>query len=240
MDKIDAIILAGGLGTRLRSVVSDVPKVLAPVNGRPFLDIILGALSKSGIIRRVVIAAGYMAEKVIEQYQGYNRFGIEIILSIERQLLGTGGAIKLALENTNSKYVMVLNGDSFIDISYIDLYKAHLQSSAQLTMVLKHVVNSNRYGSVALDGDKIISFQEKSDKATAGLINAGIYLFNRKLFDQVERDKVISMEKDLIPKMIKDDVCGIICNGRFIDIGLPETYSQVSNYLSEVLQRHES
>lgn len=234
MEKIDAIILAGGLGTRLRSVVSDVPKVLAPVNGKPFLDIVLGALVKSGIVGRVVIAAGYMSEKIIELYQNCSRFGIEITVSIEKQLLGTGGAIRLALDSTNTQDVLVLNGDSFIDIDFVALYKAHKQSNAQLTMVLKHVENSNRYGSVTLDGDRIASFQEKGEQTTAGLINAGIYLLNRKLFDQVEQYKVISMEKDLLPEMIRHDAYGFISEGRFIDIGLPETYEIVHDYLKEV------
>ena len=100
MDKINAIILAGGLGSRLRSIVADVPKVLAPVNGRPFLDIVIDSLAKSGIVDRVVLAAGYMSEKIIEQYQNGHRFGVEIFVSIEEQLLGTGGAIRLAMELT--------------------------------------------------------------------------------------------------------------------------------------------
>ncbi|MEI6609784.1 MAG: nucleotidyltransferase family protein [Deltaproteobacteria bacterium] len=234
MDKINAIILAGGLGSRLRSIVTDVPKVLAPVNGRPFLDIVIGSLAKSGIVDRVVLAAGYMAEKIIEQYQNSHRFCVEISVSIEEQLLGTGGAIRLAMELTDSQDILVLNGDSFIDVDYIALYRAHKQNNAQLTMVLKHVEDASRYGSVIINGDKIVLFQEKSNEIVAGFINAGVYLLNRDLFVHVAQNKIISMEKELLPDMIKHDAYGFISNGRFIDIGLPDTYKIVEDYLKEV------
>lgn len=233
MNKIDVIILAGGLGTRLRSVVSDMPKVLAPVNGSPFLDFLLSSIVKSNIVGRVVIAAGYMSEKILETYQNCSRFGVEVSVSVEKELLGTGGAIKFALERTTTHDVMVLNGDSYTDVDYGAFYKKHKQNNAKLTMVLKCVENSNRYGSVTLAGDKIVSFNEKCDLNSAGLINAGIYLLDRQLFDQVEHNKIISMEKDLLPEMIKTDAYGYITEGRFIDIGLPETYEKVDDYLQE-------
>jgi len=234
MNTINAIILAGGLGTRLRTLVSDVPKVLAPVNGKPFLDIIIRALAKSGIIDHVVIAAGYMAEKIIEQYRNCLEFGLRISISIEKQLLGTGGAIKLALNYTESQDIIILNGDSFIDIDYIAFYKAHKENSAKLTIALKHVDNASRYGIVILDNNRIVSFQEKKEKIIAGFINAGIYILNRDLFAQVAENKVISMEKEILPEMIKNDAYGYISNGRFIDIGIPETYEIADDYLKEV------
>jgi len=234
MDKINAIILAGGLGSRLRSIVADVPKVLAPVNGRPFLDIVIDSLAKSGIVDRVVLAAGYMAEKIIDQYQNSYRFGLDIFVSIEEQLLGTGGAIRLAMELTDSQDILVLNGDSFVEIGYIALYRAHKKNNSQLTMVLKHVENASRYGTVILNGDKIVSFQEKNNEIVAGFINAGVYLLNRDLFVHVAQNKIISMEKDLLPDMIKHNAYAFISNGRFIDIGLPDTYKIVEDYLKEV------
>jgi len=234
MDKINAIILAGGLGSRLRSIVADVPKVLAPVNGRPFLDIVIDSLAKSGIVDRVVLAAGYMSEKIIEQYQNGHRFGVEIFVSIEEQLLGTGGAIRLAMELTDSQDILVLNGDSFIEIDHMALYKAHKKNNAKLTMALKYVENADRYGTVILNGDKIVSFQEKNNEIVAGFINAGVYLLNRDLFVHVAQNKIISMEKELLPNMINQDAYGFISNGRFIDIGLPDTYKIVEDYLKEV------
>ena len=135
---------------------------------------------------------------------------------------------------TDSQDILVLNGDSFIEIDHMALYKAHKKNNAKLTMALKYVENADRYGTVILNGDKIVSFQEKNNEIVAGFINAGVYLLNRDLFVHVAQNKIISMEKELLPNMINQDAYGFISNGRFIDIGLPDTYKIVEDYLKEV------
>lgn len=234
MDNIDTIILAGGLGTRLRTSVSDLPKVLAPVNGKPFLDIVLHSLDQSGCVGNIVIAVGYMADKIIEKYKNSYDYSFAINFSIEKELLGTGGAIKKAMANTNSNDILVLNGDSYVDIDLRNFYTMHKKCKAQITIALKEVENANRYGKVNILNDGMItSFEEKVLNQSSGYINAGMYIFKRELFDSIEENKVLSLEKDLLPTLIKSKAYGFICDGKFIDIGLPETFNIASSYLKD-------
>lgn len=235
MKKLDAIILAGGKGTRLRSVVSDIPKPLAPVNGKPFLDILLSQLDGSDCINKVVLATGYKSEIVIGKYKDCKDYKFEILFSLERELLGTGGAIKKAIQLTESEDILVLNGDSYAEVNIRDVIKEHRDINTLMTIVLKEVDNVGRFGSVKLDGEKRIThFEEKKDIVNPGLINAGIYLIKRKLFDDVQEDKVISLEKDILPGLIHKGIYGYIAKGKFIDIGIPETYKSSGEYLREV------
>jgi D-glycero-alpha-D-manno-heptose 1-phosphate guanylyltransferase len=234
LDTIDAIILAGGLGTRLRETVRDVPKSLAPVDGKPFLDIILKTLRSSGNIKKVVIAVGYMAEKIIKRYHKGENFGLEIEFSIEKELLGTGGGVKKALAYCDSTDVLVLNGDSYVDISIPDFLTFHKQHNSLLSMALKEVENANRYGRVNISKDSsILSFEEKLPRQESGFINAGMYLFNKELFNDVEEKKVLSLERDLLPNMIKKRSFGFVCHGKFIDIGTTESFGIASEYLKK-------
>jgi len=234
MERISAIILAGGLGTRLREVVTDVPKPLAPVGGQPFLDILLEQLATSGCISHVVLAIGHLAEKVVATYQGRTEFGFSIGFSIEQELLGTGGAINLALAKTVSPLVLALNGDSYVDVDLQSLIAAHQAHGGAMTMVLRQVADANRYGSVTIDAsNRVVSFAEKSPAQLGGLINAGVYLFRRELFAGLSEHQVISLERDLFPKFLAEGVYGFVSNGRFIDIGIPETYAQAFSYLKE-------
>ena len=236
MEKIDVIILAGGLGTRLREMVSDVPKVLAPVHGKPFLDLLLSFLSKSEHIHRVILAVGYMSEKIIERYKDCKRYNFEIFFSTEKEPLGTGGAIKRALNLSDKDMVLVLNGDSYTEVNIADLILTHRKNSALLTIVLKEVDNASRYGSVTLgEHGKIICFEEKKAGSGNAYINTGVYLLKRELFDNVEDNKVLSLEKDLFPLFVKEAAYGYISRGKFIDIGIPETYKISNEYLKEVL-----
>lgn len=234
MDTIDAIILAGGLGTRLRETVRDVPKSLAPVDGKPFLDIILETLRSSGTIKKVVVAVGYMAEQIIQRYRQGEGFGLQIDFSIEQKLLGTGGGVKKALTYCDSTDVLVLNGDSYVDISIPDFLTFHKRNNALVSMALKEVENANRYGRVNILSDNtILSFEEKIERKESGLINAGMYLFNRELFNNIPDNKVLSLERDLLPTMIKNRSYGFICNGKFIDIGTTESFGIASEYLKK-------
>jgi len=218
--------LAGGKGTRLQSVVSDVPKPLAPVNNRPFLDIIFNFLNKCNYIDNVIIAAGYMADKIIKEYQNRREYSFSILFSVEDELLGTGGAIKRAMQFSQSEDFIVLNGDSYIELNLGAFIQTHLKNNKVMTIVLKEVENANRYGRVTLDdNNRIIYFEEKNPEPSKGYINAGVYLIKRELFEKIEENEAISLERDLLPGFIKDnDVYGYLCEGKFIDIGIPETY----------------
>lgn len=234
MKKIDSIIMVGGLGTRLREVVPDLPKPMVSINGKPFLDIILSLLNKCGSIERVILAVGYMADKIIERYEKSSEYSFEILFSVEEKFLGTGGAIKNALKYTETNNVLVLNGDSFVEVDLYDFLKKHLQTNADMTIVLKELKNTNRYGSVKIDEDnKITCFEEKKTGLSKGLINAGVYMIKKTLFDSIKEQTVISLEKELLPVFIKKDVFGYIGKGKFIDIGIPETYRMADKYLRE-------
>ena len=180
MKPLDAIILAGGRGTRLREAVRDLPKPLAKIHDRPFLDILLGFLARSGRIRKAVLAVGYMADIIIRHYAGKEISGVEIDFSVEKTPLGTGGAARKALERTCTEEVMVLNGDSFVEVGIEALIEAHGKSGAPATMVVAHVENASRYGRVGLGpGGEVRSFEEKDALPSPGFINAGVYLFHR-------------------------------------------------------------
>jgi D-glycero-alpha-D-manno-heptose 1-phosphate guanylyltransferase len=240
MNPLDVIILAGGLGTRLQQTVPGLPKPLAPINEKPFLDILLTFLNRWDFIKTVVIAVGYMADKVIQRYKDTDLYNFEINFSIEEKLLGTGGAIKQALQHTATYDVLCLNGDSFIEIDLLDLYKTYMKKVPMMMMAVRKVENASRYGSVKLDDNKrIIFFQEKGAWGSAledsrGYINAGMYLFKKTLFDDVNDGHVISLEKELLPEFIKQNVYAYPAHGKFIDIGTPESYVKASTYLKEV------
>ncbi len=228
MKRIDAIILAGGLGTRLREVVKDQPKVLAPVNGRPFLELVLDSLNKWPCLQRVVIAVGHMAEKIRVEFADPGKYRFEIIYSEEKDLLGTGGATKKALQYTETNDVLVMNGDTYVEININDLIQFHYEKGAAATLVLRSVEDPSRYGTVKLMGDRVTSFEEKKLDGTEHWINAGMYIFRRDLYDQVKEGQVISLERELLPRFIDHDVYGFKCFGTFIDIGTPESYATVN------------
>lgn len=235
MEKLDTVILAGGLGTRLRDVVPELPKVLAPVNDKPFLDIILSFLNNYDYIENVIIAAGYMAEKIISMYSDSSKYKFKIKFSVEKKLLDTGGAIKNVLHQTETNNVLVLNGDSYIDTDLCVFFEEHINKKASMSIVLKKVGNASRYGCVRFDKNhRILDFEEKKNLPLKGYINTGMYLIKKEIFDKVENDKVISLEKELLPEFMKNGVYGYISCGKFIDIGIPETYKKADNYLKEV------
>lgn len=231
---MDAIILAGGKGTRLNGIISDVPKPLAPINGKPFLDILLTQLNRFACIKKVVLAVGYKSEMIVNRYKNSPVYNFRILFSEEKDLLGTGGAIKKAIALTNTDDVIALNGDSFIEIDIEDLIQFHRINNSSLTVVLKEVNNIGRYGSIELDSKRrILNFREKSGAAGKGLINAGVYVIKRTLFDTIEEDKKLSVEKEIMPALIRQNAYGYVVKGRFIDIGTPESYRAASEYFKE-------
>jgi D-glycero-alpha-D-manno-heptose 1-phosphate guanylyltransferase len=225
----EALILAGGLGTRLQSVVSDVPKPMAQVAGKPFVEYILKYLKEFGV-ERVVLSIGYKAE-AFQEYFGKNYQGLELEYVIEKEPLGTGGALKLALKHCLHNDVLVLNGDTFFNIELDDLWIFHLLHQADITIALREVENASRYGTVQLNNDgKITAFIEKTGKEEEGLINAGIYIVKKTVFKNYTLPEKFSLEKDFFEKYLTElKLYGCVCEGYFIDIGIPEDYKKAQD-----------
>lgn len=230
----EAIILAGGLGTRLRTVLKDVPKPMATINGEAFLSYVLSFLASNGI-EKVILAVGYKRE-VIEKYlqDPAMRYGLEICYSIEQELLGTGGAIFKAFEKVEGNDAFVVNGDTYFDCDLRELWRFAVESSADLAFALKQVEQSNRYGTVGLtQSGQITSFSEaRTDLDSRHLINGGIYYLKKALVGSLTMPKKFSIEQDLFTKVPKQITAfGKVFDGLFIDIGIPEDYELAQTLL---------
>lgn len=226
----EAIILAGGFGTRLQSVVNDVPKPMAPINNIPFLNYVFDYL-KFYQIEHVVLSTGYLAEKILDYYkEEFN--GIKISYTKEETPLGTGGGIRLAITKCTTTDVLVLNGDSFFDVDINIHYSNHLLKQANCTLALRKVDNAARYGTIQLgDLNTIDAFKEKDSVEREGLINGGVYILNREIYlSKTEVNSAFSIEKDFYEKRIKElTIFGFEYNGYFIDIGIPEDYKKAQD-----------
>ncbi|MFQ5641058.1 MAG: nucleotidyltransferase family protein [bacterium] len=221
---MDAIVLAGGLGKRLRGVVTDQPKPMAMVNNQPFLNYVLNFLINNGV-HRAILATGYLHHK-IEEYYHRTYKDLEIVYSIEEEPLGTGGAIKQAFSQVRSEHLLIINGDTFFEVSVDDLKKSHLEKEAGMTIALKPMHNIARYGSVEFEGTRILRFEEKQKK-DFGYINAGVYFANRDLFDAFDLPDKFSFEEDFLKKY-PERLCmhAFVTDGYFIDIGIPEDFQK--------------
>jgi D-glycero-alpha-D-manno-heptose 1-phosphate guanylyltransferase len=218
----EAIVLAGGLGTRLREVVPHMPKPLALVAGRPFLAWILDQLVEAGIAR-VILAVGYRHELVGECF-GRSFGPLQIDYAVEDRPLGTGGAIRNALRASATADVFVLNGDSFVSVDLPAMYAAHDAADVSLSMVIARVDDTARYGGVIVAGDRVTGFSEKRSSG-GGMINAGVYLLDRRLFDAFSLPESFSFEKDILAARAGElRPLAFPAEGSFIDIGVPEDY----------------
>jgi len=225
---MEAIVLAGGLGTRLQSVVSEVPKPMAPIKDVPFLEYILKYLKKNGV-SRAILSVGYKWE-IIKEHFGDNFDGIELIYSVENEPLGTGGAIKKALSKINSKKVYIINGDTFFNV---DLKTLDLFDKSKIQLSLKKMYNYDRYGSVEVDeNNNVTKFTEKSFQEV-GNINGGIYLVTKDMFDSFDVAVKFSFE-EFMEKNFEDlHVTAQIFENYFIDIGIPEDYARAQKELEQ-------
>lgn len=221
----EAIILAGGLGTRLRAAVPDLPKCMATVAGRPFLYYVINYLRMQGI-EKIIFSLGYMHEIILNWLEtAFNTLAYDYV--VEAEPLGTGGAIALALQKATTENVFIANGDTFFKFNAEAQLKQHLAYKAECTLALKYMQHFDRYGVVELSGKNIIThFQEKKYYAS-GLINAGLYLINRAAFLEKKLPEKFSFEKDYLEKFVDtENFSGIREDGYFIDIGIPEDYSR--------------
>jgi NDP-sugar pyrophosphorylase family protein len=235
LSAIDVAVLAGGMGTRLRGVLQDIPKILAPVAGQPFLEHVLVWLSRQGA-RRVVLCLGYRAEAV-QVYLGGRDCGVlEIETVVEPRPLGTGGAIAFARHHFHSDPVLVMNGDTIIDADLNAFLAAHCQSTAEASILCAEVPNAGRYGRIEMDGNqRIARFVEKDATATgAAWINGGVYLFGGSVLERIGKLSIGSLERDVLEKMPGGQIYAYRAGSRFLDIGTPETLAIAPEVLSSL------
>lgn len=221
----EAIILAGGMGTRLRSVITEIPKPMAPVGNRPFLAIILDNLNDQGI-EHVILAVGYKY-KVIQSHFGEQYKKISLDYAIEEEPLGTGGAVSLALNQINGDAFLMMNGDTLFDVNLNNLSQFHSKKKADLSMALKPIENQDRYGLVKVDENaQVIEFAEKQH-IDQGLINGGVYATSKSYIDSLNLPQKYSWEKDILEtQSITSKIFGFVSDSYFIDIGIPEDYTR--------------
>lgn len=225
----EAVILAGGLGTRLRRLISDIPKPMADINGRPFLEFLMNYLVSTGI-KRFVLSVGYKYECVIKHFGDHYK-SASIRYSIENHPLGTGGGLKQALNIISEDTVLVLNGDSFFAFDYCNLARLHFQTASDITLSLKAIKNCDRYGTVKLKNQVVVGYGEKNHNHI-GLINTGVYLINTNIFSALELPDVFSLEKDILESKFNTiKISGLVSDGYFIDIGIPEDFIRAQKEL---------
>lgn len=229
--KKEAIILAGGLGTRLREAVPDLPKCMAPVAGWPFLYYVINLLRMQGI-QKLIFSLGYK-HKAILNFLNKEFKTLNYDFVIEEEPLGTGGAIAFALQKTETENVFVVNGDTLFSLNAEELLQTHTTANAECTLALKPMQNFDRYGVVEIDENKrIISFKEKQ-QYDEGLINAGVYLINKNKFQKNQFPQKFSFEKDYLEKFVTDKhFYGVSQNVYFIDIGIPDDFNRAQQELA--------
>lgn len=226
----DVYILSGGLGKRLKTVTRNKPKPMIKVGGRPFLDIIIDYMMSFGF-RRFILGIGYKAEIFKEYYKNFKSQNLSIKFSEEKIPLGTGGAVKKAKNLIKSSPFLILNGDSFCEFDPLDFIKFHKRQKASVSILLKKISSGVDYGRVKLDkSGRIVGFNEKDSQAKNCLINAGIYAFDKNVFDLFPQDKAFSLERDFFPKLKRKNCFGYTKSGFFIDIGTPERYLKADKY----------
>jgi D-glycero-alpha-D-manno-heptose 1-phosphate guanylyltransferase len=231
---VEAIVLAGGLGTRLRSVVADLPKAMAPVAGRPFITYLLDTLIAAGF-NSAILAVGYQSEQIRKHF-GERYRTLPLRYSVEAEPLGTGGAIKLAMGQVSAASVFVLNGDTYLELDYAAMMAAHDKADAILTVAVHAVPDACRYGALEIDSGRIRGFFEKGCPEPRS-INAGGYLLSRDLLSRYSLPRAFSFEADfLVPNVKELEPLAFQTQGIFIDIGVPEDYARAQKML-EVYNR---
>lgn len=233
LNQIDVVILCGGKGERLQCVVKDRPKPMADVAGRPFLDILIEHLKGCGF-RRFILCAGYKGE-IIKDYYSKKPGPFEIITILEDDPLGTGGAIKNAEPTVKSNPFLVANGDSFCAIDYRDLVKFYYEKKAVYAIAVVKIEGNQDGGLVSLDSqDRVTAFDEKTESRGAGYVNAGVYLLDKKVFNEIKSGEKVSLECDVFPKLTRERFYGYSLDGGLTDIGTPDRYRKAQESLKNV------
>lgn len=232
---IRVLLLVGGMGKRLRSVISQTPKPLASVGDASFLDLLLQQLRSQGF-RHLVMCTGYLAEQIEEHFGNGSQWGVYIEYSRETTPLGTAGAVKLAAQKhvpQDSSFI-AMNGDSFVELDFNELVRFAQQHRSLVNMAVLQVDNAARYGTVKIDSEcRVIGFSEKTGIEAPGLVNAGVYVFDRAILQHIPEGPA-SLENDVFPKLLGRDIYALQQRGMFIDIGTPEDYGRAQEIVDRL------
>lgn len=221
--ELQALILAGGEGSRLRRLVSDRAKTMADVSGRPFAEYVVRQLQRAGI-RDIVMCVGNHADSVKAYFADGGAWGMSIRYSTELRFLGTAGALRLARDLVTAERTLVLNGDSLFEIDFDRLLECHCTNGARMTIALRDTGDSQRYGAVVLGQDnQVTEFREKQHSARS-LINGGIYLMETEVLDLVPEGTKVSLEHEIFPALVGRGLYGVPFGGYFVDMGTTESY----------------
>ena len=228
-EKVDVIILCGGLGTRFQKVSSTCPKALAPIGDKLFLDILIEQFIRADY-DRFILCTGHLSHKVIDRYENHSK-NIEILFSEENEPRGTGGAIKHAEHFIQSENFFVANGDSYCDIPLQSFYEAHCEKKSLLSVAVTHADLRHDTGKIFLEEktNRILSFLEKN-KEEKNYMNAGIYIFTKNVLEKIPQEKNFSLDHELFPFLIKEELYGFLFSEELIDIGTPERYEKALEY----------
>ena len=229
---MDAIVLCGGKGSRLASVVSNVPKPMALVNGRPFVEYVLEKLVACGIVERAILASGHLAGHIKDVYPDKYK-NMQLVHSCETEPLGTAGAILLAMKYLSvSKPFFVLNGDSYIDVDFVALLDTLIKMRVSGALAIHRVPDVARFGTVNCKGNAVTSFSEKSGVNASGTINAGVYAFTYEALSKyIDVEGYLSLEQTVLPELAESGCLAALESGtKFVDIGLPETYAGAQTF----------
>jgi NDP-sugar pyrophosphorylase family protein len=234
-DTSDAILLCGGAGLRLKSITGDVPKAMANIAGRPFLELLLRQLQRHGF-QRVVLAVGYRKD-AIRSHFGERAFGLMLAYSAESAPLGTGGALRKAADLIGSDSVLIMNGDSYTDADLCKFAAEHRKSRADASVLVVPTDGRGDCGSVLVDGNgKLASFEEKQDPFHAPYVNTGIYMMPREMLYEIPPGVEISLERELLPRWLRQNkhIKGFVCLASCTDIGTPDRYRSAQDILANV------
>jgi D-glycero-alpha-D-manno-heptose 1-phosphate guanylyltransferase len=231
-----AILLVGGLGTRLQSVVPSTPKPLARVGDAPFLELLVLQLRSQGI-RHLVMCTGHLAGQIEDEFGDGGKWGVTIEYSRESQPLGTAGAVKLAERYLQmASEFLVMNGDSFLELDFREFLRFHRGHGGLISMAVRRVPDAARYGTVQMDTDRrVVGFSEKTGTQAPGIVNGGVYVFNRAVLDNISQGPS-SFEKEVLPRLLEGGVFAQEQRGMFIDIGTPEDYARAQTLYQRLHQ----
>lgn len=230
LSKIDVVILCGGFGKRLQTIIKDVPKPMAKIKQRPFLDILIGFIASYGF-RRFILCTGYKAD-IIEKYYRQKNSDLSIEFSMEEKPLGTGGAIKNAENYIKSSPFLVANGDSFCKIHLKEFVDFHFKRGALISIAVTNTDVCDDYGVITINNlQQIVKFNEKIKGYKNRLINAGFYLLQREVFSLMPEKDIFSIERDFFPEIIKRNLYAFETQESLIDIGTPERYEKAKHLL---------
>jgi NDP-sugar pyrophosphorylase family protein len=235
-DNIDVVVLCGGKGTRLRSVIRDRPKPMADIGGKPFLAELLDYVAKYGF-HRFILCAGYKAQDIRSFFERYGR-NYEVEFSEESKPIGTGGALRNALPFIHSDMCLVLNGDSFCAVEYEKLLIFHAVKSALVTIAVSRMKNAGEYGRVIIARDGAVkAFEEKATETRDGWVNSGVYVFNKSIVEAMKEKTMLSLEREVFPMIVGNKLYGFKSSTKTWDIGTPERYVWAQKNLASIFSR---